>query len=735
MFQPNPTRVETEIDGRTLSLETGRVAEQAGGAVLAQYGETVVLATVCSAGSRDDVDFFPLTVEYAERLYAGGRIHSSRFIKREGRPSEDATLSARIIDRSIRPYFPKDFYNEVQVIVTVLSIDEQNDPDILAVIATSAALAISEIPWKGPVGAVRMGLSPDGQYLINPQAEQKQTSRLELTLSGSPTAVSMVEAGAKEITEEEMLEAMAQGHQQIQKIVALIEQFADQIGKPKAAYESKTVDASLAAEITQYVDDNIGTNLLTPDKMSREDAVSDFTKEVFAQFAERATNREMSDVVDKAIKKQIRTMILQQKTRVDGRKPTEVRPIWTQVGVLPRTHGSAIFTRGQTQVLSVVTLGSTSMAQIIDGMYGESTKRYMHHYNFPPYSVGEVRRIGSVGRREIGHGALAERALVPVIPSEHDFPYTIRVVSETLSSNGSSSMGSVCGSTLSLMDAGVPISAPVSGVAMGLITDGENYVILTDIQGIEDFMGDMDFKVAGTSKGITALQLDLKITGISQQILKEALAQAKEGRAHILSKMLETLQSSRPELSQYAPRVQMIKINPKLIGTVIGPGGKMINKIIDETGAQIDIEDDGSVSVSSDNPEGLQKAIDWIKALTLEPEVGQEYNGKVVRIMDFGAFVEIAPGKDGLIHISELENHRVDKVEDVVKVGDAVKVKVIKIDDQGRINLSRKVLLSTTGTQPQQPKPQPEPEQQSQPDNASAQADQPQQAEWIKRRR
>jgi polyribonucleotide nucleotidyltransferase len=673
-------------------------------------------------------------VEYAERLYAGGRIHSSRFIKREGRPSEEATLSARIIDRSIRPYFPKDFFNEVQVIVTVLSIDEQNDPDILAVIATSAALAISDIPWKGPVGAVRMGLSPDGQYIINPQAEQKATSRLELTLSGSETAVSMVEAGAKEITEEEMLEAMAQGHLQIQKVVDLIKQFTEQAGKPKAEYESKGVDADLAAEITQYVNDHIGTSLLTPDKMSREDAVTDFTKEVFAQFAERATNREMSDVVDKAIKKQIRTMILQQKTRVDGRKPTEVRPIWTQAGVLPRTHGSAVFTRGQTQVLSVVTLGSTSMAQIIDGMYGESSKRYIHHYNFPPYSVGEVRRIGSVGRREIGHGALAERALVPVIPNAQDFPYTIRVVSETLSSNGSSSMGSVCGSTLSLMDAGVPISAPVSGVAMGLITDGQDYVILTDIQGIEDFMGDMDFKVAGTSQGITALQLDLKITGISQQILKEALAQAKEGRAHILSKMLETLPATRSELSQYAPRVTMIKINPKLIGTVIGPGGKMINKIIDETGAQIDIDDDGSVSVSSDNPEGLQKAIDWIKALTLEPEVGQEYTGKVVRLMDFGAFVEIAPGKDGLVHISELENRRVDKVEDVVKVGDEVRVKVIKIDDQGRINLSRKALLPASQpageSQPPSAAPRPQSEDQAEAANKPGQ-----QAEWIKRHR
>lgn len=699
------------------------MAEQAGGAVLAQYGETVVLAAVCSSAARDDVDFFPLTVEYAERLYAGGRISSSRFIKREGRPSDAATLSARIIDRSIRPYFPKDFYNEVQVIVTVLSIDEQNDPDILAIIATSAALAISEIPWKGPVGGVRMGLSTDGQFLVNPMAEAKEASRLELTLSGSKEAVSMVEAGAKEITEAEMLQAMAEGHKVIQSVVTLIEDFVGKVGKPKASYEAKGVDEALAAEITKYVDEHIGTSLLTPDKMSREDAVSDFSKEVFAQFADRATNREMSDVVDKAIKKQIRTMILKDKVRVDGRKPNEVRPIWTQVGVLPRTHGSALFTRGQTQVLSVLTLASTSLEQIIDGMNGESTKRYMHHYNFPPYSVGEVRRVGSVGRREIGHGALAERALVPVIPSSADFPYTIRIVSETLSSNGSSSMGSVCGSTMSLMDAGVPIKAPVSGVAMGLITDGTDYVILTDIQGIEDFMGDMDFKVAGTVNGITALQLDLKITGISQKILQEALAQAKEGRAHILAEMTKTIGQTRGEMSKYAPRVQMITINPKLIGTVIGPGGKMINKIIDETGAEINIEDDGSVSVSSDNPEGLQKAIDWIKALTLEPEVGQEFDGKVVRLMDFGAFVEIAPGKDGLVHISELENRRVEKVEDVVKVGDRFRVKIIKIDDQGRINLSRKALL---------PK-----EEGAAPAPAAKSDDQPapDQAEWIKKQR
>ncbi len=698
---PNPIQsmkviqVEREIAGRKLTLETGRVAEQAGGAVLARYGETVVLATVCSAEPRQDVDFFPLTVEYAERLYAGGRIHSSRFIKREGRPSENATLTARIIDRSIRPLFPKDMTNEVQVILTVLSFDPDCEPDILSVIATSAALSISSIPWNGPIGAVRMGLNADGMTIVNPTQTERQTSLLDLTLSGTAKAVAMVEAGAKEISEEQMLEALQAGHEQIKEIVSMVEEFAAQAAKPKFTYESVKLDAKLEQEITEYVKEHVAANLLTPDKTSREDAVGEFKAEVLAKFEDRAGKKEMSAAIEKAVKQMVRSLVLKDKKRVDGRVPTQVRDIWTQVGVLPRVHGSALFTRGQTQVLSTVTLGSTSMEQIIDGMEGESTKRYIHHYNFPPYSVGEVRRIGSVGRREIGHGALAERALVPVIPNDIDFPYTIRVVSETLSSNGSSSMGSVCGSTMSLMDAGVPISAPVSGIAMGLISDGDDYVILSDIQGIEDFMGDMDFKVAGTPKGITALQLDLKLTGVSQQILTEALAQAKEGRAHILDEMMKTINTPRQEMSQYAPRVEMIKINPKLIGVVIGPGGKMINQIIDETGAAIDIDDDGSVSVSSDNPEGLKRAIEWIQSLTKEITVGEEYNGKVVRIMDFGAFVELVPGKDGLVHISELDNSRVEKVTDVVKVGDKVRVKVIKIDDQGRINLSRKALLNS----------------------------------------
>ena len=686
-------RIEREIAGRKLILETGRMAEQAGGAVVAQYGDTVVLASVCSADPREDIDFFPLTVEYAERLYAGGRIHSSRFIKREGRPSEHATLTARIIDRSIRPLFPSGMTNEVQVIVTVLSLDQDCQPDILGTIATSAALAISDIPWAGPIGAVRMGLTADGQHLVNPTESERVTSLLDLTLSGTNQAVSMVEAGAKEITEEQMLSAMQAGHQQIQEIVSMIEEFASQAAKPKFEFVAAELDPQLEAEIAEYVKANAASSLLTPDKTSREDAVGEFKQEVLAKFEERAGKKEMSAAIEKAVKQVVRGLVLRDKTRVDGRKPDQVRDIWTQVGLLPRTHGSALFTRGQTQVLSIVTLGSTSMEQIIDGMEGESTKRYLHHYNFPPYSVGEVRRIGSVSRREIGQGALAERALIPVIPSDVDFPYAIRVVSETLSSNGSSSMGSVCGSTMSLMDAGVPISAPVSGIAMGLISDGDDYVILSDIQGIEDFMGDMDFKVAGTEKGITALQLDLKLSGVSQKILTEALAQAKEGRQHILREMLKTI-NQPGEMSQYAPRVEMIKINPKLIGAVIGPGGKMINQIIDETGAAIDIDDDGSVAVSSDNPEGLRRAIEWIQSLTKEIQVGEVYNGKVVRIMDFGAFVELVPGKDGLVHISELENSRVEKVTDVINVGDQVKVKVIKIDDQGRVNLSRKALLN-----------------------------------------
>ncbi len=686
-------KVERQIAGRTLSLETGRMAEQADGAVVARYGDTMVLASVCSATAREDMDFFPLTVEYAERLYAGGRIHTSRFIKREGRPTDHATLTARIIDRSIRPLFPKDFYNEVQVIITVLSIDGDNEPDILSVIAASAALSISSIPWAGPVGAVRMGLLGQDNYVTNPQAADRQATNLDLTLSGTNQAIAMVEAGANQVTEEQMLTAMQAGHEQISEIVSLIEDFKSQAGKTKYAFEAIKIDPELEKEINQYVQEHVATSLLTPDKTSREDAVGEFKAEVLAKFEDRATKKEMSGAVEKAVKQVVRQLVLTEKKRVDGRSLDQVRDIWTQVGVLPRTHGSALFTRGQTQVLSVVTLGSTSLAQIIDGMEGESSKKYLHHYNFPPYSVGEVRRIGSVSRREIGHGALAERALVPVIPSEESFPYTIRVVSETLSSNGSSSMGSVCGSTMSLMDAGVPITAPVSGIAMGLITDGDQYAILSDIQGLEDFMGDMDFKVAGTSKGITALQLDMKLTGISQKILQEALAQAKVGRAHILNEMMKTITDVRPELSQYAPRVQMIKINPKLIGIVIGPGGKMINQIIDETGAQIDIEDDGSVTIASDNPQGLQRAIEWIQNLTKEIKVDEEYIGKVVKVMDFGAFVELVPGKDGLIHISELEHARVDNVTDVVNEGDMVNVKVVKIDDQGRINLSRKALL------------------------------------------
>lgn len=691
--------VERQIAGRTLTLETGRMAEQADGAVVARYGDTVVLASVCSAAAREDIDFFPLTVEYSERLYAGGRIHSSRFIKREGRPSEHATLTARIIDRSIRPLFPKGFYNEVQVIITVLSIDNENEPDILSVIAASAALSSSSIPWAGPVGAVRMGLLGQTQVVTNPGLQDRTKSDLDLTLSGTKAAIAMVEAGANQVSEEQMLSAMEAGHDQIKDIVAMIEEFQTKAGKEKYAFETPTIDPELAKEINQYVQDNVATSLLTPDKTSREDAVGEFKAEVLAHFQDRADKKLMSAAVEKAVKNVVRTLVLSEKKRVDGRQLTQVRDIWTQVGLLPRTHGSALFTRGQTQVLSVVTLGSTSMGQIIDGMDGESTKHYLHHYNFPPYSVGEVRRIGSVGRREIGHGALAERALVPVIPSIEDFPYTIRVVSETLSSNGSSSMGSVCGSTMSLMDAGVPILAPVSGIAMGLITDGDQYAILSDIQGLEDFMGDMDFKVAGTAKGITALQLDMKVTGISQQILKEALAQAKEGRAHILGEMMKTITESRSDLSQYAPRVQMIKINPKLIGIVIGPGGKMINQIIEETGAQIDIEDDGSVTVASDNADNLNRALEWIQNLTKEIKVDEEYYGKVVKVMDFGAFVELVPGKDGLIHISELEHARVNNVTDVVNEGDMVNVKVIKIDDQGRINLSRKALLP----KPEQP--------------------------------
>jgi polyribonucleotide nucleotidyltransferase len=674
---------------KDLILSTGKLAGQASGSVLARYGDTVVLATATKAPPRVDVDFFPLTVDYEERLYAGGRISTSRFIKREGRPSEEAILTARLIDRSIRPLFPKDFMNEVQVVITILSIDQENDPDIVATVATSAALAISDIPWHGPVGSIRVGYK-DGTYLINPTESEQLFSDLDLVVSGTKDGLHMVEAGAKEIPEDVMAKAFAFAHENIQPVIEMVSELAKEAGREKSKYEVEAIEDDLKKKIVDYVKDHAGEELLSPEKASSEGSADIFKEELYKEFEGKTSKAKMAEIFEKTAKELVRKNIIEKNTRPDGRELDEVRPIFIETGILPRTHGSAIFQRGETQVLSVATLGSTTLEQLIDGMKGERTKRYMHHYNFPPFSTGETGRIGSPGRREIGHGALAERAMIPVLPGDDKFPYTIRIVSEVLSSSGSTSMASVCGSTLSLMDAGVPISAPVSGVAMGLVTEGDKWVVLTDIQALEDFYGDMDFKTAGTTKGITAVQMDLKITHITQSQLEKILQQGKEARLFILEKIVDAMPKSRPDLSPYAPRNVNLHIDPSKIGAVIGPGGKMINSIIDQTGTMIDIEDDGTVQISGNDPAGVEAAVEKVKALTHEVKSGEIYDGTVKRIMPFGAFVEILPGKEGLVHISQLANYHVGKVEDEVKLGDKFKVKVIEIDSQGRINLTKK---------------------------------------------
>ncbi len=674
---------------KELSLSTGKLAFQAGGSVVARLGDTMVLATATSAAPKEDVDFFPLTVDYEERLYAGGRISSSRFIKREGRPSEEAILTSRLIDRSIRPLFPKDFYNQVQVIITVLSIDDENDPDVLAIIAASAAIAISDIPWKGPVGTIRVGYK-DGNYLLNPTLKDQEFSDLDLVVSGTKDGIHMVEAGAKEVPEEAVIGAFEFAHREMQPVITAIAELAKEAGKEKYTYEVEEIDEELKHKIEDYIKEHAGEELLNPAKASSEAASGEFKEELYKAFEGKTSKAKMAEIFEKTVKGIVRKNIIDKGQRPDGRAVTEVRPLSIETGVLPRTHGSGLFQRGDTQVLSIATLGSTSLEQLVEGMRGEYRKRYMHHYNFPPYSTGEVGRVGSPGRREIGHGALAERAIVPVLPSQDKFPYTIRVVSEVLSSSGSTSMGSTCGSTLALMDAGVPITAPVSGVAMGLITEGDKWVVLTDIQALEDFYGDMDFKIAGTEKGITALQMDIKITHLTHEQVRKIITQGREGRMFIMSKMLEAMPKSREELSRFAPRNVVIHINPEKIGTVIGPGGKMINSIIEEFGVMMDVDDDGSVMISGTNPEGVAAAQKKVEALTHEVKVGEVYDGKVVRILPFGAFVEILPGKDGMVHVSQLENYRVEDINSVVKVGDRFRVKVIEVDEQGRINLTKK---------------------------------------------
>lgn len=698
----NQKRVLTKemvVGGRTLTMETGRLAKQAGGAVLVRYGDTCVITTgTQSAQPREGIDFFPLTVDYEERLYSVGKIPGG-FIKREGRPSEKAILSSRLIDRPIRPLFPKGYRNDVQVVATVLSVDQDNLPEIAAINGASLALHISEIPFQGPVAAVVVGYI-DGGYVINPNVEQAEKSSLHLTVAGTQEAVMMVEAGAKEVPEEICLEAIMRGHAVIREIVRFMEEFRQEalelgLAKEKTVPEIYTVDPELENAVQEFAAEPMRQAVTIFEKKRREDSIDNVKKESLAKFSEVYPDniKDINNVLDALLKKIVRKLITVDKIRPDGRATDEVRPITCEVGVLPRTHGSGLFTRGQTQVLTVATLGAVGEEQILDGLGLEESKRYMHHYNFPSFSVGETRPMRGPGRREIGHGALAERALEPMIPPEADFPYTIRLVSEVLESNGSTSMGSVCGSTLSLMDAGVPIKAPVSGVAMGLIKEGEHYSILTDIQGMEDALGDMDFKVAGTKTGVTAIQMDIKIAGIDRNILRDALEQARKGRLFIMDKMLLTIAEPRADLSPYAPRMITMTIDPEKIREVIGPGGKTIKKIIEMTGVKIDIEDDGRVFIAAMDVEAGKKAMHIIEDLTKDVEVGKIYIGKVTRIMNFGAFVEILPGKEGLVHISHLAEERIPKVEDVVAIGDEILVKVTEIDRQGRINLSRKEAL------------------------------------------
>ena len=686
------------LGGRRLSLEVGKVAQQANGSVLVRYGDTVVLVTACmSKEPREGIDFFPLLVDYEERLYAVGKIPGG-FIKREGRPSEAATISARMIDRPLRPLFPDGFRHDVQIVCTVLSVEQDNDPDITALIGASAALAISDIPFNEPIGAVKVGRI-DGEFVVCPTLSQSEESDLNFTIAGSKNAILMVEAGADEVPEDVILGAITFGHKAVTEVVNLIEQLVSKCGKPKREVPFYEPNADVKSRVIELTREEVSSALRIADKLTREERLEDIKAQTIQKLADdfgedlHSLEIDVSAVLKEVAKEELRKMITEEGVRIDGRKCSEIRKIWCEVGLLPRVHGTGLFTRGQTQVLTNATLGAIGDEQLIDGLGDEESKRFMHHYNFPPYSVGEVRPIRGPGRREIGHGALAERALYPVIPDEVEFPYTIRLVSEVLESNGSTSQASVCGSTLALMDAGVPIKSPVAGIAMGLVKENEKIAILSDIMGIEDALGDMDFKVAGTAKGITALQMDIKIHGIAGDIMEKALAQAKEGRMFILGKMLETIKAPREELSPYAPRIITMSIDPDKIRDVIGPGGKVIRHIIDETGVKIDIEDDGRVFIASQDGEAGEKAKKMIEDLTADVEVGRVYVGTVTRTTSFGAFVEILPGKEGLVHISQLAHSRVAKVEDVVNVGDSITVKVTEIDSLGRINLSRKETL------------------------------------------
>ena len=695
---------KTAIGGKLLELEIGKVCELANGQVMVRYGDTVVNVTACASKEpRPDIDFFPLSCDYEEKMYAAGKIPGG-FIKREGRPSEKAILNSRLMDRPLRPLFPKGFYNDVQVVATVMCVDHDAPSEIAAMIGSSVALAISDIPWEGPTGSVLIGMV-DGQFVVNPSLAQREESCMHLVVSGTKDAIMMVEAGANEVPEEVILDAIMFAHEEIKKIVEFIEMIVAEIGKPKMEIELYKVPEDIDAAVRAYAEDKMREAILTYDKMERLDNMDAVEAEAKEHFAEiyPDNGKDIGNVLYAITKEQVRKMILDDGIRPDNRKRDEIRPIWCDTGILPRTHGTGLFKRGQTQVLSVATLGPLGEAQTIDGITEQTEKRYMHHYNFPPYSVGEAGRMKSPGRREIGHGALAERALLPVLPSEEEFPYAIRVVSEVLSSNGSTSMGSTCGSCLALMDAGVPIKAPVAGIAMGLIErveeDGTSKMaILSDIQGMEDFLGDMDFKVAGTAKGVTAIQMDIKVHGLSKQVLQDALKQAYEGRMHIMGEMLDEIAEPRAELSPYAPRIISMQVDPDHIRTIIGPGGKTINRIIADTGVKIDIDDTGLVYIAAPDMESAQAGVREIELLIKEPEPGEIYEGQVTRILttakgSVGAFIEILPGKEGLLHISKMAKERVEKVEDVMNVGDVVKVKVTEIDSQNRINLSRKELL------------------------------------------
>lgn len=695
-------KYQTEIAGRPLTVEVGQLAKQANGSALVRYGDTVVLVTATAARPRENIDFFPLTVDYEEKQYAAGKIPGG-FIKREGRATEIATLSARQIDRPIRPLFPKGYRADLHVVATIMSVDKDNAPDITATIGASVALGVSDIPFAGPIAAVVVGMV-DGQLVINPTVEQYHKSQMHVTVAGTKEAIMMVEGSAHEVEEEKMLEAIFYAHDEIKKIVAFQEPIYAELAKPKVEVQVVSLEPSIEQEVREYSQPRLESAVRNPDKKLREAQMDETKAVILEHFAELYPDdmKLIDALIDKVLKETVRKMILEDGDRVDGRSLTDIRPISCEVGILPRPHGSGLFTRGQTQVLSVTTLGALSEDQLLDGLGIEDKKRYIHHYNFPPYSTGEVKPMRGPGRREIGHGALAERALLAVLPSEEQFPYTIRVVSEVLESNGSSSMGSVCGSTMSLMHAGVPIKRPVSGIAMGLVKGENGFAILSDIQGIEDALGDMDFKLAGTEKGVTAVQMDIKITGVNREIVEAALKQAREGRMFIMEKMIEAIKEPNQELSPYAPRLVRMQIHPDKIREVIGPGGKVIHKIVDETGCKIDIEDDGSLFIMAIDQDAALKAKSLIEAIVAEVEVGKTYLGTVKRIMEFGAFVEIIPGvlgssgKEGMVHISQLAENRVNKVTDVVNLGDQILVKVTEIDRQGRVNLSRKAVLKTT---------------------------------------